>query len=217
MCSLKEQHRKNVARKIILSVEKKKTLPKIYLLLGMQMLVAAWYAVTTKTAVICFHQSKISSDSQKLAIAEDDYSFKELEEEIENLRSFQPDLVSKNMDVAFFTDVDAEVPAVELPPSDAEIAAELLETDAEVLAVELPPSDAEIAAELLETEDVSNDNDDATDPEDEPMYCPDRNELLQTIETMQKFYLFSKDGAIVQSYANHVPPITDQHIAEKSR
>ena len=77
------------------------------------------------------------SDSQKLAITEDDYSFKELEEEIENLRSFQPDLVSKNIDVAFFTDVDAEVLAVELPPSDAEIAAELLETDVEVLAVEL--------------------------------------------------------------------------------
>ena len=129
------------------------------------MLVAAWYAVTTKTVVNCFNWSKISSDSQKLAIAEDNYSFKEMEEEIENLRSFQPDLVLKNMDVAFFTGVDAEVLAVELPPSDAEIAAELLEPDVEVLAVELPPSDAEIAEELLETEDESNDNDDATDPE----------------------------------------------------
>ena len=59
------------------------------------------------------------------------------------------------MDVAFFTEVDAEA-----------------------LAVELSPSDAEIAAELLETENVSNDNDDATDPEDEPVYCPNRNELL---------------------------------------
>ena len=71
--------------------------------------------------------------------------------------------------------------------------------------------------ELLETEDVSNENDDATDPEDEPVCCPDGNELLQTIKTMQKFYLFSKDGAIIQSYPDHVPPITDLHIAEKSR
>ena len=53
--------------------------------------------------------------------------------------------------------------------------------------------------------------------EDEPAYCPDRNELLQIIETMQKFSLFSKDGAIVQSYANHVAYIIDQHFAEKSR
>ena len=35
MCSLNEQQRKNVVRKIILNVKKKKSLPKIYLLLGM--------------------------------------------------------------------------------------------------------------------------------------------------------------------------------------
>ena len=80
-----------------------------------------------------------------------------------------------------------------------------------------PPSDAEIVGELLETEDVSNDNDNAIKTEDEPVYCPDRNELLQIIETMQKFSLFSKDGTIVQSYANHVAGIIDQHFAEKSR
>ena len=43
------------------------------------------------------------------------------------------------------------------------------------------------------------------------------NKLLQIIETMQKFSLFSKDGAIVQSYANHVARIIDQHFTEKSR
>ena len=33
--------------------------------------------------------------------------------------------------------------------------------------------------------------------EDEPVYCPDRYELLQIIETMQKFWLFAKDIPIV--------------------
>ena len=47
------------------------------------------------------------------------------------------------------------------------------------------------------------------------MYCPDRNKLLQIIETMQKF-LFSKGCVVVQSYVNHVACITDQHITEKS-
>ena len=61
-----------------------------------------------------------------------------------------------------------------------------------------------------------DDNDDAIKTEDEPVYCPDRNELLQIIKTMQKFSLFSKDGAIVQSYANHVACIIDQYFAEKS-
>ena len=79
--------------------------------------------------------------------------------------------------------------------------------DADVRAVEPPVSDAEIVVELLETEDVSNDNDDAIETEDELVYCLDRNELLQI--TMQKFSLFSKDRAIVESYANHAARIID--------
>ena len=49
--SLKAQDRKNVIRKIIRSVEKKKTLPKTFLLPGMQILASACDAVTTKTVV----------------------------------------------------------------------------------------------------------------------------------------------------------------------
>ena len=105
--SLKAQYHKNVVRKIIQSVEKKKTLPKNSLLLEMQLLVAAWYTLTTKTIVNCFRKSKISIESQKAAIAEKDDPFKELEEEFENLCSIQPDLVSENIDAASFTDVDA--------------------------------------------------------------------------------------------------------------
>ena len=67
--------------------------------------------------------------------------------------------------------------------------------DAEVLAVQLQHYDDELVAELLETKDVINDNDDAIDTEDEPAYCPDKNELLQIIKAMQKFSLFSKDFA----------------------
>ena len=41
--------------------------------------------------------------------------------------------------------------------------------------------------------------------------------VLKIIGTMQKLSCFSKDGAIVQSYANHVACIIDQHFAEKIR
>ena len=92
------------------------------------------------------------SESQRFAIAEDNEFFKELEKEID---SIQPDLVSENMDTVSFTNVGAEV-----------------------LAVQPPASDAETVAELLETKDVSNDNDDAIETEDETVYCPDRNRLL---------------------------------------
>ena len=122
------------------------------------MLLAAWDAVTTKAVVNCFWKSKMSRESQKAVIAEDNHPFQEMEEEIENIRSIQPDLVSESMDAASFNHVDAEV-----------------------LTVHPPPSDAEIAAELFETEDVSTDNDDAIKTEDEPVYFPGRNELFQIL------------------------------------
>ena len=94
-------------------------------------------------------------------------------------------------------------------------AASFTDVDAEVLAVQPPPSDAGIVGELLAAEDVSNDNDDAIETEDEPVHCPNRNELLQIIETMQKFSLFSKDGAIIQS--SNMTRIIDKHFEGKSR
>ena len=83
----------NVVPKIIPSFEQKKTLPKIYLLLRIQMFVAVWDAVTIKTVVSCSRKSKIVSESQKASVAEDDNAFKELEEVTENLPSIQEDLV----------------------------------------------------------------------------------------------------------------------------
>ena len=62
-----------------------------------------------------------------------------------------------------------------------------------------------------------DDNDDDIENEDKPVYCPNRNELFQIIETMQKFSLFSKDSAIVQCHMNRVARITDEYFAEKSR
>ena len=155
------------------------------------MLVASWEEVTTKTAVNCFRKCKISSESQKSSIAEDDDHFKELEKEIENLPSIQPDLVSENIDASSFTRVDAEVPVVQ-----------------PIL------SDNEIVVELLETEDVSNDNDDPVKTEDELVYCPNRNEFLQIVEAMQNLPWFSKDGAAVKSYASYFACITDENSEE---
>ena len=95
-------------------------------------------------------------------------------------------------------------------------AASFTDVDAEVLAVKSPPSDAEIAVVRLVTKDVNNDNDDAIETKDEPMYCRDRDEHLQIIETIIKSSLLSKDGAIVQFYANHVARKIDQHFVEKA-
>ena len=195
--SLKAIYRKNVVRKIIQCVEGNKSLPKISLIQGMQMLVSAWDSVTTKTVVNCFRKFKISSESQNAAITEYDNPFKELEEEIENLRSVQPDLVLATIDASSFTDVDAEIAAVQPPLSDAEI-----------------------IMDLLDTEDGSNDDDDDGDNgscEDEPVACPKFSDLLEMVEMMKQFSLFSKNGEIVQSYANQVGRIIDEHFSEAKK
>ena len=82
-----------------------------------------------KTIVNCFRKSGISSQSQETAIVEDGDSFWELQDEIDDLRSIEPNLIEEDFDVTTFADVDAEVMAVQPPPSDAEIEADLLETE----------------------------------------------------------------------------------------
>ena len=79
------------------------------LLQGMQMLVSAWDALSTHTIVNCFRKSGISTESQETAITEDDDPFRELQDEIDNLRSVQPNLIEEDFDVAAFADVGAEV------------------------------------------------------------------------------------------------------------
>ena len=161
------------------------------------MLVSAWDSVTTKTVVNCFRKSKISSESQNAAITDDDNPFKDLEEEIENLRSVQPDLVLDTIDASSFTDVDADVAAVQPPLSDAEI-----------------------LMDLLDTEDGGNDDDDDGDNgvcDDEPVACPKYNDLLEMVEMMKQFSLFSKNGETVQSYANQLGRIVDEHFSAKKQ
>ena len=51
-------------------------------------------------------------------------------------------------------------------------AASFTNVHAEVLAVQPLPSDAEIVVELFQMEDISNDIEDAIKTEHEPLYCP---------------------------------------------
>ena len=79
----------------------------------MQILVSASDALSTQTIVNCIRKSGISTESQETAIAEDDDPFRELQKEIDDLRSVQPDLIEEDFDAITFADVDAEVIAVQ--------------------------------------------------------------------------------------------------------
>ena len=175
-----KSYRKNIVRKIIQSIEKKKTLPKISLLQGTQMLVSAWDALSMQPIMNCSPKSEISSKSQ---------------DEIVNLRFVQPNLIEEEFDATTFANVDAEV-----------------------IPVQNPPSDAEIVAKLLETEGVSDDDDyPAEVADDEPVKCPDKNELLQVIKILQRFSLFLDKGNKTQSYASCTESQVDQHFAKKKK
>ena len=97
------------------------------------MLVSAYDAQSTQAIVNCFRKSGISTESQVTDIAEDDNPFRKLQDKIDDLRSVQPNLLEEDFDDTTFVDVDAEVIAVQPPPSDSEVVAELLETKASVM------------------------------------------------------------------------------------
>ena len=91
-------------------------------------------------------------------------------------------------------------------------------------------TDAEIVADLLETEGVSDDDDDDDNDDDddddddysgevadEPVKCPDKNKLLQVIETLQRFSLFLDNGDTIQSYASRIESQVNQHFAKKKK
>ena len=132
----------------------------------MQILVSPWDALSTQTIVNCFWKSGVSTESQETAIAEDDDPFRELQDEIDDLRSVQSNLIEEDFDTTISADADAEI-----------------------IAVQPLPSYVEIVGELLETEGASDDDDDDDSGEvaDEPGKCPDKNELLQVVETLHRF------------------------------
>ena len=71
----------------------------------------------------------------------------------------------------------------------------------------------------MKTEGVSDDDDDDYSGEVamELVKCPDKNELLQVIETLQRFSLFLDKGDTIQSYASRIESQVDQHFAKKKK
>ena len=87
------------------------------------MLVSAWNAFTTETIVKCFRKAGISAENQDAIITEEDDPFKDLQDEIDALRTVQLDLIPEDINAVSFV-VD-EVSAVQQPPTDAEILADI--------------------------------------------------------------------------------------------
>ena len=189
--SLKAKYRQNIVRRFITSINKDNCLPKISILDGMQMLVSAWNSVPEETIVNCFRKAGISAENQTAVIADDDDPFKELQEEIDTLRTCQPDLIPEGID-----------------------ANTLVEVDSEIIATQPLPSDNEILAEFMDIDDQDDDIE-FIDDNDEELKCPEKSELLHALETLQQFSLFtSDDGYDIQSKCSSLQRTVQKHFVK---
>ena len=95
------------------------------------------------------------------------------------LRNVQPDLVPEDVNASSLIDVDSEVSAVQPPLTDSEILAAFFKTG------DINDGDDEII-------DCSN------GIEEEPVECPGKTDLVNALELLQKFSLFSANGEAAQ-------------------
>ena len=91
------------------SLDSNKPLPKVSLLTALQQLVSAWNEVSETTIVNCFNKAKISEKDQTIAINDEDEPFKDINENLKELREKEPSLIPENMAVEDFVTADDSV------------------------------------------------------------------------------------------------------------
>ena len=94
---LKAHYRKWLVKLILCSLDSNKPLPKVSLLTALQLLVLVWNEVSQTTIVNCFKRAKIWEKDQTIAINDEDGAFKEINENMKELRGKKPSLVPENM------------------------------------------------------------------------------------------------------------------------
>ena len=106
---LKAHYRKLLVKLILRSIDSNKPLPKVSLLTALQLLVSAWNEASQTTIVNCFKKAKISEKDQTIAINDEDDPFKEINENLKELREKEPSLVPENMTAEDFATADDAV------------------------------------------------------------------------------------------------------------
>lgn len=169
--SLKAHYRALTVQLFIRAVDNNQPLPKISILSAMNMLTAAWDKVSETTVQNCFKRAGISEQSQEHAMNDTDDPFKELTEELENLRERAENQVSTQVSAETMIECDDD-----LLTADTE-----LPSDSDILA-EFRVDDKELEEALEEDDEVFID--------EPPPKRPSRHELCQAIDVLQTFGLF---------------------------
>ena len=87
----------------------------------MQLLVSAWNEVSQTTIVNCFKKAKISEKDKTITIDNEDDPFKEINENLKELREKEPSLVPESMTAEDFATADDAVIPTSSTLTDEEI------------------------------------------------------------------------------------------------
>ena len=87
----------------------------------MQLLVSAWNDVSETTIVNCLKKVNISESGQSIAMNDEDDPFKELKEDLKELRQKVPCLVPENMTAEILAQADDAVITTPSTHTDGEI------------------------------------------------------------------------------------------------
>ena len=159
---------------MIKRLEKGQDLPKISILRALQLLVASWNDATKTTIVNCFGKAKISVKDQVNAAEDNEDPFKELENDLTELRKIDPTLVPQDLSAQEIVDVDINVITTDNPETDEEIL-ESVRSDKD------EETNVDDSLEIMEVFD-------------EPIDKPTQTEIGNALETSQNLCLFNKSG-----------------------
>ena len=102
----KAHYRKRLVKLILRGLNSNKSLPKVSLLTALQLLVSAWNEAIQTTIINCFKKATISEKDQTVAINDEGDPFKEINENLKELREKEPSLVPEHMTAEDFATAD---------------------------------------------------------------------------------------------------------------
>ena len=156
----------------------------------MQLLVSAWNEVSQTTVVNYFKKATISEKDQTIAINDEYDPFKEINENLNELREKESSLVPENMTVEDFATADDAIITTSSTLTDQEILQESTQTENDEVE-EIEDDDKELVA--LSTRDVEN-----------------------SLETLKNLSLFSeKKGDQMQDLINKFETLLTRDKVEK--
>lgn len=191
---LKALYRRRLVKLMIRCLDQGKDLPKISIIRGMELLSSSWEDVSKETVVNCFRKAKISAEDQIDAIEDNDDPFKDLNDDLAELKEKDPSLLPDDFSAEEFVDVDLQV-----------------------IATDNPVTDEEIIQSVVGIEVSEDENDDQMEVYDAPINKPSKNEVDTAIETLRSLSLYSKNGNDMRSFLQRLESFVETDRTECKR